>query len=208
MKHPILKLILLVNGAFGLAACTDSGSTNLNVNTNRLANSAGNAVNTVVNTTEKAADTVANAIDKTMTSSPTTFMEEAAQGGNAEVEMGRLAVQKAKDPEIKRFGQMMIDEHSKTNAELKKLAESKKFTLPSDMGGAKGNYDKLKGLAGDDFDKAYVDAMVDDHESDVTAFQRQADNGSDPAIKAFAAKTLPVLKKHLETIRNIKAKMK
>ena len=207
MKRIILFSAVAIAGTIGLA-CDNTSNINVSVNTNRLANTAANAVNTAVNASEKAADTVANAIDQATTSSPSKFMEEAAQGGYAEVEMGRLAVQKALDPEVKKFGQMMIDDHTKANADLKTIAGNKKMTLPPDMGKAKEIYDKLKGLSGADFDKAYVDAMVEDHETDVSAFQKQADNGSDPEVKAFASKTLPLLKKHLDTIKAIKAKMK
>ena len=208
MKRFIQLSALAIGCSIFLFACADGGNTNVSVNTNRLANSAGNAVNAAVNTAEKAANTVANTISKATTDSPSSFVEEASQGGYAEVEMGRLAVQKALDPEVKKFGQMMVDDHTKANTDLKTLAASKKLTIPSDLGSSQKTYDKLKGLSGSDFDKAYVDAMVEDHETDVAAFEKQADNGSDPEIKAFAAKILPVLKKHLEAIRAIKAKMK
>jgi putative membrane protein len=66
---------------------------------------------------------------------------------------------------------------------------------------------KLSKLSGADFDKAYVDAMVDDHEHDVKDFQEQANEGKDADLKAFAAKTLPVIQHHLQMIKEIKAKM-
>ncbi len=208
MKRLTILSIALIVGSIVILSCDNGGNANTGLNTNRLANSAGNVMNRAENSAEKVANSVANAINDVTTSSPKSFMDEAAQGGYAEVEMGRLAVQKAHDPEVKKFGQMMIDDHSKANEDLKKVAGSKKVSLPSDMGESKATFDKLKGLSGSDFDKAYVDAMVEDHESDVSAFQKQADNGSDPEVKAFAVRTLPVLKKHLEAIKAIKAKLK
>jgi putative membrane protein len=68
--------------------------------------------------------------------------------------------------------------------------------------------DDLKGENGAEFDKEYVEQMVDDHEKDVAEFQKQADSSTDPDVKAFAAKTLPTLKKHLDAIKAIQAKMK
>ena len=103
---------------------------------------------------------------------------------------------------------MMVDDHSKANDELKALAAKKNVTLPANIGSHKSTLDELTGLSGAEFDKEYVEEMVDDHETDVAAFQRQADNGTDPEVKAFAAKTLPVLKKHLDAIKAIQAKMK
>jgi putative membrane protein len=143
-----------------------------------------------------------------MTASPSDFMEDAAQGGMAEVELGKLASQKGADAEVKKFGQMMVTDHTKANNELKTLAASKKMELPKDMGSHKSEHDKLNGLSGADFDKEYVDGMVSDHETDVAMFEKQANNGTDPEVKAFAAKTLPTLKKHLEAIKAIQAKMK
>jgi putative membrane protein len=68
-------------------------------------------------------------------------------------------------------------------------------------------YDMLKGKTGAEFDKAYVDAMVKDHEEDVKEFQREADKGKDEQIKAFASETLPVIQGHLEKIKAIQSKM-
>jgi len=68
-------------------------------------------------------------------------------------------------------------------------------------------YDLLKTKTGADFDKAYVDAIVKDHEEDVKAFQREADKGKDEQIKAFATETLPVLQGHLEKIKAIQSKL-
>ncbi len=206
MKRLTFFSILAIGSSILLLACGDGA--NVSVNTNRLANTAGNAVNTTVNTVEKVANTVGNAINNATTDSPADFMKEAAQGGKAEVELGQLAVKNGHDPEVKKFGQMMVGDHTTANAELKKIADGKKVTLPSDIGPHQKTYDKLKGLSGADFDKAYVDAMAEDHEADVAAFQKQADNSSDPEVKAFAAKTLSVIKKHLDAINAIKAKMK
>lgn len=136
------------------------------------------------------------------------FWTNAAQGGMAEVELGRLAAQKATNPEVKKFAQMMVTDHTKANAELKTLAAKKNITLPTDMGSSmKSSMDDLSKLSGADFDKKYVDMMVDDHETDVDLFEDNTDN-SDADIKAFTTKTLPTLKAHLESIKSIQSKMK
>ncbi len=207
MKN-ILTLSAVCVGSLALAACGGGTNTNVNVRTNSSGSTMGNAMNTVSNTASNAANAVANTATSMTTTSPDDFMKNAADGGLAEVEMGKLALKNAQDPEVKKFGQMMIDDHSKANTELKALAAKKNVTLPTDMGPYKSDLDDLGKLKGADFDKKYVDGMVDDHEDDVAAFEKQANSGADPDVKAFAAKCLPVLKKHLDAIKAIQAKMK
>ena len=184
-----------------LAACGESTNT-------KVTTTAGNAANTVANTATSAANTVANAVSNATTSGPESFMKDAAQGGMAEVKMGELATKNAKDPEIKKFGQMMMTDHGAAGKDLEALAKKKNVTLPTDIGSHQSTHDKLSKMTGDDFDKAYVNAMVNDHESDLSAFEKQAANSTDPDVKAFAAKVVPVIKKHLDAIKAIQAKMK
>ncbi len=136
------------------------------------------------------------------------FAKESAQGGIAEVQMGRLAVERGASPAVKAFGQQMVDDHSKANNEMTQLAARKHLQLPQEMtSGQKSEMEKLSKLSGAEFDKEYVDAMVKDHEHDVEDFQIQANKGNDADVKALAAKTLPTLQRHLQMIRDIKAKM-
>lgn len=137
------------------------------------------------------------------------FWNEAAAGGMAEVELGKIAATKAQNADVKRFAQMMVDDHSKANEELKSLAAKKNISLPTAVDAKhKSTIDRLQGLSGAAFDRAYVDDMVEDHEADVQAFEKQSKDNPDADVKAFAAKTLPTLRKHLEEIKAIKAKMK
>lgn len=145
---------------------------------------------------------------KMMRSQDTVFAMAAARGGMAEVEMGKLAAEKASSPDVKAFGQQMIDDHSKANEQLKSVADKQNLTLPGNMTGKQqAMYDMLKTKTGAEFDKAYVDAMVKDHEEDVKEFQREADKGKDEQIKAFAAETLPVIQGRLEKIKAIQSKI-
>jgi putative membrane protein len=131
------------------------------------------------------------------------FVLEAAKGGMAEVEVGKLAVDKASNADVKKFGQRMVDDHSKANDELKAIASSKHITLPASLDAKdKAMYDRLSKLSGAAFDRAYMQAMVTDHVTDVAAFKREAQTGNDPEVKAFAAKTLPTLEDHLKMARS------
>jgi putative membrane protein len=130
------------------------------------------------------------------------FVTEAAKGGMAEVELGKLAAEKATNDDVKKFGQRMADDHSKANDELKSIASKKNITLPTDIDAKdKALRDRLMKLSGAAFDRAYMRAMVSDHVKDVSAFKRESQAGKDADVKAFAAKTLPTLEDHLTLAR-------
>jgi putative membrane protein len=194
--------------ALSVAGCTTATNTNSNSNANRLGSVANSAVNTAANAANTVANTVSNTAAKLTTKSPADFLTAAAQGGMAEVELAKIASTRATDPELKSFAQLMSADHAKVNAELKALAAKKNIPLPGDVGSHRSTIDDLKARSGADFDAAYIDAMVEDHETDVAEFQSQADNSSDPDVKAFAAKVLPTLKAHLEKIKAIQARKK
>jgi putative membrane protein len=127
------------------------------------------------------------------------FVTKAAQGGMAEVELGKLAQQKASSPEVKNFAQRMVDDHSKANDELKSIAEKKNITIPTAIDSKdKAEYNRLSKLSGTAFDRAYMDAMLKDHRTDVSEFQYEARAGQDADVRGFASKTLPTLQEHLK----------
>jgi putative membrane protein len=137
-----------------------------------------------------------------------TFATKAAQGGMAEAQLGQLATQKASNPDVKAFGQQMVDDHSKANDEFKAIASRKGVTLPSNIDPKdQATYERLSKLDGPAFDRAYMADMVRDHRADIAEFEREASHGSDPDIKAFASKTLPTLKHHLEMAESAQAKV-
>ena len=146
--------------------------------------------------------------DTVATGGATGLMNAAATANMAEVELGKLAVEKAVNPEVKQFGQKMIEDHSKSLEELKKLADQKNTALPPDiLPTQKEAKEKLSKLSGAEFDTEYVKTMVADHRKDVTAFKAATKTVGDADVKAFAEKTLPVLKMHLEMIEGIANKM-
>lgn len=137
------------------------------------------------------------------------FAVAAANGGMAEVELGTLAQQKAVNTKVKDFGAMMVSDHSKANDEMKALAKSKGLTLPTAIDDKEQKVkDDLSTKSGADFDKAYVSNMIDDHKEDIKEFEDASKNCKDPDLKAFAVKTLPVLKMHLDAIQKIHDSMK
>jgi putative membrane protein len=138
-----------------------------------------------------------------------TFVMKAAQGGMTEVQLGLLAADKGTSQDVKDFGAKMVTDHGKANDELKSIASSKGITLPDKLDAKhQAMVDKMKGLSGTAFDKAYVDAMVVAHKKDDSLFMKEASSGQDADIKAFAAKTDETVKMHLSMIQAIQSKMK
>jgi putative membrane protein len=129
----------------------------------------------------------------------TKFAANAAQGGMAEVELGRMATQRAGDSSVREFGARMVADHSRANSELKTIAGQKGIQLPAELSSEqKSEMDKLSKMSGAEFDKEYMSAMLKDHQTDVKDFETQSKEGNDPEIKAFAGKTLPTLQQHLQ----------
>lgn len=147
----------------------------------------------------------ASSADKsTLSSSDEKFIKEAAQGGMAEVELGRLAATKASNPEVKQFGQRMVDDHSKANTELMDIAKRKNVTVPTALAGKhKSEHDRLAKLTGAEFDRAYVRLMLDDHRKDVAEFKKEASSAKDSDLRSFASQSLPVLQQHLTAIEQL-----
>jgi putative membrane protein len=138
------------------------------------------------------------------TMADTTFVKKAAQGGLAEVELGQLATQKATNEEVKKFGQRMVDDHSKANDQLKQVAEQEHINLPTQPSAKdKATKARLEKLSGEQFDRAYMADMVKDHRTDVAEFAHESKVGKDPAVKSFAEQTLPTLREHLKQAEQI-----
>lgn len=147
--------------------------------------------------------------NKMMKQADTKFATEAAQGGMAEVQLGQLAVQKAENPDVKAFGQHMVDDHTKANDQLKQIASQEGITLPTTLDQKDVLLQtKLQSLSGRQFDKAYMTAMVKDHQKDVKEFEKESKSGSDVQIKAFASQTLPTLQNHLQMAESTAAKVR
>jgi putative membrane protein len=131
---------------------------------------------------------------------------EAAEGGMAEVELGKLATQNAESAQVKQFGQRMVDDHTKANDELKKVAEQKGVTLPTQLSAKdQASKDKLSKLKGEQFDRAYMHDMVKDHKTDVAEFQKASTTAKDSDVKNFAAQTLPTLEDHLKQAQQVES---
>jgi putative membrane protein len=137
------------------------------------------------------------------------FVMEAAGSGMYEVEVSRLAVNRATNPQVKQYAQMLVTHHTQANSELMALAQSRGIapppTLPADKA-AKLNSLQLQ--SGAQFDRQYVQQVgLQDHQTDIALFERASRDANDAALKAWAAKTLPTLRSHLQAAQNLAGQM-
>ena len=134
------------------------------------------------------------------------FMRDAARGGIAEVKLGELAARQGTRDAVRTFGQHMVDDHSKAGDNLMQIAQNKGIALPNSMDSeSRALYNRLSHLHGAAFDRAYIKAMREDHAKDIEAFRKEANNGRDRDVRAFAANTLPTIRQHYQMISNMNA---
>lgn len=158
--------------------------------------------------TEKAATTAKSAaqaqVNPTLSTTDATFINTAAAGGTAEVQFGQLAAQKGGTAAVRRFGQEMVTDHGRLNQELTQLAQSKQISPPTSMDTMhQQSYDDLQKLRGRAFDRQYLQGQMQDHEATLQAFQQEAQNGTDPQVKAFAARSVSVIQSHLDELQHM-----
>lgn len=127
---------------------------------------------------------------------PAVFVEKAAQGGMAEVELGRLALLKSRDETVREFAQRMVNDHGKANAELATIAKTTGLEPPKNLDAEhQAQVKTLRAKEGADFDRAYSEHMNMDHSKAISLFESGAKSG-DAELAGFAKKTLPTLQEH------------
>jgi putative membrane protein len=140
-------------------------------------------------------------------SADTQLVKQAAQGDMAEVELGKLAEQKAAASFVKQFAERMVNDHSQAKDQVQTLASQKGITLPTSLDAKdKATKERLSKLSGEQFDRAYMQDMVKDHTKDVNKFKQEASSAKDPDVKALATQTLPTLESHLKEAQQIAPK--
>jgi len=137
------------------------------------------------------------------------FVAKAAEGGMTEVELGKLAQEKGSSADVKQFGSHMVMDHSKANDDLKAIAAKDNITVPTTLDAKhQAEVNKLSALSGPAFDKAYVHAMVKNHETTAADFRAESTNGQNADVKNFASSTLPTIENHLTDVKNLESKIK
>jgi len=132
------------------------------------------------------------------------FVQKAAQGGLAEVQLAQLAQQKTSNADVKQFAQQMIDDHTPNNEQLVKLAEAKGLTPPTEPNAVQQKtLARLQNAQGAKFDRAYIAGQVKAHESMLKLMRAEATSGTDSDLKAFAQQTSLVVEHHLSMARSL-----
>jgi putative membrane protein len=138
-----------------------------------------------------------------------TFLTEAANINMEEIELGKLAQRRASSTDVKDFGKMMVDGHTKSLNELKNLAEQKDVALPQEASQeGKSTLEELTKADAKSFERMYMDKMVAGHKDAISKFESTRDNTSDADVKAWIIKTLPDLQMHLDHAEMVAKKIK
>ena len=201
MKKTLISF-MLITGTYIFSACSGNSSSS------NSATATANTDSSISADKKVAAMDTTNHGKATMDDNIKDFANKAATGGMAEVELGKLAEQKANSPQVKDFGKMMAEDHTLINNNFKTIASKKSMELPTSItDDQRKDIDNLSKKSGKDFDKAYVDMMVEDHKKDISEFKDAKGKVADNDIKDFITSTLPTLQKHLNAIQAIKSKM-
>jgi putative membrane protein len=132
------------------------------------------------------------------------FVQKAMQGSMAEVQLGQLTLQKSNNEQVKQFAQKMIDDHTKLNEQMKPVAQQLGVKVPDKLSKKDSkNIAKMQSLSGPEYDQAYIKDMVKDHKSDLSDFQTEASNGTDPNVKDAAAQGSKVIAQHLQMVQQL-----
>ena len=131
------------------------------------------------------------------------FVKTAGQNNKAEIELAQLAQSKAQNPQVKQYAQMLASDHRAANQQVTQIAQKLNAEIPNDFTAAqKSTKDRLQGLSGAEFDKAYIDAMVENHQKGIETY-RKATEFAQEDVRIYAESTLPTLRKHLEQAQQI-----
>ena len=213
MKKTYLAIAGVVLMASFTACNGDTGSSssttdNTSTTTTDTSNSNNGAMNSTATENNANSATVSTASKLPLSKDDSLFVMKAAVGGMLEVQSGTAAQQNGMNDRVKGFGTMLVNDHTKANSELMAIAAGRGITPPADLPADKKKHiaDMTK-MKGKSFDSHFISMMNMDHKKDIELFEKQANSGADPELKAFAAKTLPVLKMHLDSAQAL-AKMK
>jgi len=131
------------------------------------------------------------------------FVTKAADDGNDEIALAKLAAERATNPEVKSFAQKLVDDHTQVASELSGIASQKNVKIDKDNDKDR-TYKRLSKKSGADFDQEFVEHMIDEHEKDIKMFEKAANDAKDPDVKAFASKHVDHLRSHLQQAQSLR----
>ncbi|HEX9407733.1 MAG TPA: DUF4142 domain-containing protein [Thermoanaerobaculia bacterium] len=136
------------------------------------------------------------------------FIQKAAQGNEKEVDLAKMAQDKAQDSQLKDYAKQLEQDHSDALDDLKRIANKANITIDTTPAAEKAsNSDRLNAATGRNFDRAYINMMIDDHQKDIAEFEREQENATGD-LKEFIDKTLPVMREHLQKAEDLQKNLK
>ncbi len=193
MKHSLIFLLALALISLG---CSGNEKAATRDNNSAQPASADNSAS------NPAASNTANS------NSDQSFLQDAIKGNRAEIALGKMVTAKTKDSSVKQFAQMMVKDHTVALSQLQQLAQEKNVTVPEGLpDDAQQLQSKLQSDTGKQFDRDYMDGMVQDHQKDVQDFKDASQNAQDPDVKKIATKLTPTLERHLQKAQQIDQKL-
>lgn len=136
------------------------------------------------------------------------FLTNASQGNYDEIQLGKLAEEKATNPAVKAFGRRMVTDHTRLTEKMKPYADSWAISAPNALSSdAQKEYNKLQGLSGKDFDKEYISDMVTDHSHDLDAFTKEVKDTKDAKFRASVEHGKSVVAAHKNMAYDLKKKL-
>ena len=131
------------------------------------------------------------------------FMHKAADDGHDEINLAKLATERASNPEVRSYAQKLVDDHTKVAEELKGIASQKNVKIEEDNDHDRA-YKRMARRSGADFDREFVEHMIDEHEKDIRRFEQAAKDAKDPDVRSFASKHIDHLREHLREAQSLR----
>lgn len=148
--------------------------------------------------------TVAEEDPSGLSSADRTFLLEVVDTRMMDWAQGNLAIEKAATRKYQNYGRRLMKDQDKLMAEIKVLAESKKFSLPTEISNQKSaELDRMKTVSGESFERRFRRMIIKDHKRDIDFFKKTAESSADPEIRDFAKRYLPLMEQHLELARDL-----
>ena len=138
----------------------------------------------------------------------TNFLADAIRSNVAEAKLGQLAAERAQSLQVRQYGEMLRKDHTQSLQKASSLAGQIDVPAASELSARQQKqFESLQKLSGEEFDTTFLSQMVRDHQENIAKFSAQAQNGSNPEVRAFAKETLPTLQKHLEKAEGLMSKV-
>jgi len=136
----------------------------------------------------------------------TNFLADAIRSNVAEAKLGQLAAERAQSLQVRQYGEMLRKDNTQSLQKASSLAGQIDVPAASELSARQQKqFESLQKLSGEEFDTTFLSQMVRDHQENIAKFSAQAQNGSNPEVRAFAKETLPTLQAHLEHAQSVQS---